>query len=726
MPRIPGSRPASACTASVASRTSPTTMTSPSRVGLERSSSSLADRWWKAPTTWLSGSSAAACWATLPSSTSSTKAPSSSNPMGTTQSTTILPARGVASSASVAACPANGTATTTRSAAPATSTLDPPCTDTGTPPEALSARFATSAATSAARSASREPISTRCPAAAGRTASPRPCGPVPPSTPTTSSSTARSVTSPPSAHRPTRRRQHDHAGATQGARSEGRDVSGLRPRRGPQRSASPRAQRPTAGRARPPRGWRTDPGGAARRSRRGSRPCGASGRRTIAAAPWATSSCALVLRANVRPPTFPPRAAVVTGCRAPLGDRPDACHHGAELPRTAGRGASCCDVRPSAAPHQQRHRPALGAGAPPRCRSARHGPVPGRGLFIGGLAGTTRLLADGLVREGAARWEYGGVMGLCLAASVLLAVRRKVGRDEAFGLVLLGNLVYVAVVLALDDPGRYASPLILLFPCFVGAWFLGPWQLAANMALTTAACTAGLWPGHVSAAGLALEVVVNAGTLNACALAIFLIRRRVARLLVATEMLSNLDPLTGLANRRYLVQQAPRMWRQARRDGIRVAAMVLDLDHFKRLNDAHGHAAGDAVLQAVSHALAATVRPADVLARTGGEELVVLGLVSDPDEARRLAERLRAAVAGSRTERGHRVTASLGVALTRPNDGEDPADALWRLVDRADVAMYEAKQQRRDRVAASWAPRARIPAGNENRAVPGPSATDGT
>ncbi|HEY4627075.1 MAG TPA: GGDEF domain-containing protein [Blastococcus sp.] len=347
-------------------------------------------------------------------------------------------------------------------------------------------------------------------------------------------------------------------------------------------------------------------------------------------------------------------------------------------------------------------------------------------LFLGGLAGTTRLLADGLVREGAARWEYGGVMGLCLAASVLLAVRRKVGRDEAFGLVLLGNLVYVAVVLALDDPGRYASPLILLLPCFVGAWFLGPWQLAANMALTTAACTAGLWPGHVSAAGLALEVVVNAGTLNACALAIFLIRRRVARLLVATEMLSNLDPLTGLANRRYLVQQAPRMWRQARRDGIRVAAMVLDLDHFKRLNDAHGHAAGDAVLQAVSHALAATVRPTDVLARTGGEELVVLGLVSDPDEARRLAERLRAAVAGSRTERGHRVTASLGVALTRPNDGEDPADALWRLVDRADVAMYEAKQQGRDRVAASWAPRARTPARNENRAVPGPSATDVT
>src|SRR3954447_8062039 len=80
----------------------------------------------------------------------------------------------------------------TRSAAPATSTLEPPCTETSTPPAAAAARPATSAATSAARSASREPSRTRWPTAASRTASPRPCGPVPPSTPTTRSSTARS------------------------------------------------------------------------------------------------------------------------------------------------------------------------------------------------------------------------------------------------------------------------------------------------------------------------------------------------------------------------------------------------------------------------------------------------------------------------------------------------------------------------------------------------------
>jgi diguanylate cyclase (GGDEF)-like protein len=115
------------------------------------------------------------------------------------------------------------------------------------------------------------------------------------------------------------------------------------------------------------------------------------------------------------------------------------------------------------------------------------------------------------------------------------------------------------------------------------------------------------------------------------------------------------------------------------------------------------------VLRAVACALSATVRPADVLARTGGEELVVLGLVADQDEAAHLAERLRTAVTGARTADGHGVTVSVGVALTRPTDGEDAVEALWRLVDRADAAMYEAKRQGRDRVATLWVPRARSP-----------------
>ena len=328
-------------------------------------------------------------------------------------------------------------------------------------------------------------------------------------------------------------------------------------------------------------------------------------------------------------------------------------------------------------------------------------------LFVGGSMGALNLFVDGVVRDGAQRWWYGGTMALCIAAAVVLALRARARRWETFGLVLLGDLIYVVVVLCMEDPVRYATPLMLLFPAFVAAWFLGPWELGVNMVVTLLACVLALSTSAESLLVLAIQAGVNAGTLNVASLGVFVLRRRVQRLLAATQALSSLDPLTGLSNRRHLAEQAPRVWRQARRDGTRVAAMVLDLDHFKKLNDAHGHAAGDEVLRAVARALSRTVRPADVLARTGGEELVVVGLVGDPAEAGHLAERLRAAVAATQAEHGHAVTASIGVSLARPADGDSPTEALWRLIDRADAAMYQAKSEGRDRVAAMLVPRPR-------------------
>jgi diguanylate cyclase (GGDEF)-like protein len=345
-------------------------------------------------------------------------------------------------------------------------------------------------------------------------------------------------------------------------------------------------------------------------------------------------------------------------------------------------------------------------------------------LVIGAAMGAINLVVNDVLSEGPQRWTYAATMAALVLAAVPLVVRRRAGRWHTFGLVLLGDLIYLVVVYCIDDPIRYATPLMLLFPAFVAAWFLGPWELAINMVVTTVVCLLALWRSYEDPVGLGVQVGVSAGMLNAGALGVFVLRRRVQRLLLATQALSHLDPLTGLFNRRFLVEQAPRMWRQARREGSRVAAMVLDLDHFKRLNDAHGHAAGDDVLRAVARSLSATVRPADVLARTGGEELVVVGLVSDPDEAAHLAERLRTAVAGSRTADGHAVTASIGIALARPVEGEDLTDALWRLVDRADAAMYAAKQQGRDRVASVWVPRARGPRPEETPALPASPATD--
>jgi diguanylate cyclase (GGDEF)-like protein len=319
-------------------------------------------------------------------------------------------------------------------------------------------------------------------------------------------------------------------------------------------------------------------------------------------------------------------------------------------------------------------------------------------LVVGAGLGSLNLFIDDVLRTGATRPVYAVAMVGLMALGVVLAVRQRVTATTTATLVVIGDVIYVIVAASVTDPLLYASPLMLLFCCAAAAWYLGPRMLAAHMLLVVVACAAALGRSYPDTAALVVQVTVNAAVLDLVTLGVFVLRRRVQRLLAHTLALSSTDPLTGLANRRSLVEQAPRIWRQARRDGQRVAVLVLDLDHFKRLNDAFGHAAGDAVLRGVAVALSASVRPPDVLARTGGEELVVLGLVSDPAEARHLAERLRLAVAGCGIGQERPVTVSIGVALTRPGYGEEPTDALWRLVDRADAAMYEAKQNGRDRV----------------------------
>jgi diguanylate cyclase (GGDEF)-like protein len=330
-------------------------------------------------------------------------------------------------------------------------------------------------------------------------------------------------------------------------------------------------------------------------------------------------------------------------------------------------------------------------------------------LAAGAALGSLNFALDGVVRSGHTQVLYASAVGLMVLLSAVLAVVQRVGARTTAALVVLGDVVYVVVAWSTVDPLLYAPPLMLLLCCAAAAWFLGPRMLAVHMVLVAGACAIALERSYADTAALVVHVTVNAAVLDLVTLGLFLLRRRVQRLLTQSRALSSTDPLTGLANRRSLIEQAPRIWRQARRDGQRVAALVLDLDHFKRLNDAYGHAAGDAVLREVATALNSTVRPPDVLARTGGEEMVVLGLVSDPSEARRLAERLRLAVAASGVEQQRPVTVSIGVALTRPADGDDATAALWRLVDRADAAMYEAKEHGRDRVVVAAAAAVPLP-----------------
>lgn len=164
------------------------------------------------------------------------------------------------------------------------------------------------------------------------------------------------------------------------------------------------------------------------------------------------------------------------------------------------------------------------------------------------------------------------------------------------------------------------------------------------------------------------------------------------------EMLSKTDPLTGITNRREFFDALERELARADRRRAPLAVAILDLDHFKAVNDRHGHHAGDAVLVAAAGTLAGELRRNDVLARWGGEEFVLLLPDTDADGARVVAERCRAKLQAGPVDfegKAIEVTASFGVAARQTGAAAASGDALVRA---ADEALYRAKREGRNRV----------------------------
>ncbi|MDH5455918.1 MAG: sensor domain-containing diguanylate cyclase [Gammaproteobacteria bacterium] len=163
------------------------------------------------------------------------------------------------------------------------------------------------------------------------------------------------------------------------------------------------------------------------------------------------------------------------------------------------------------------------------------------------------------------------------------------------------------------------------------------------------------------------------------------------------------DVLTGWHNRRYLTVRIAEELARARRDRQRLVCLMLDIDHFKHVNDTWGHAAGDVVLQELAQRIESQVRASDVAARYGGEEFVVLLPGTDVQSAAKLAERIRAEIAAApvRLPNGEEVviTASIGIAEVSPGPHDKDLKTLGdSLIARADVALYAAKSAGRDRV----------------------------
>jgi diguanylate cyclase (GGDEF)-like protein/PAS domain S-box-containing protein len=171
------------------------------------------------------------------------------------------------------------------------------------------------------------------------------------------------------------------------------------------------------------------------------------------------------------------------------------------------------------------------------------------------------------------------------------------------------------------------------------------------------------------------------------------------------EALAIEDGLTGLANRRRFDERLDEEWRRAMRERTWLGLLMIDLDHFKKYNDAYGHLAGDECLRSVARVLAAEAqRTTDLAARFGGEEFVILLPNTDAAGCARIGERFRralgeAALPHALNHPSGRVTVSLGGAVCRPND--DSAAEPTSLIDAADRALYAAKNGGRDRLVMS-------------------------
>jgi len=162
---------------------------------------------------------------------------------------------------------------------------------------------------------------------------------------------------------------------------------------------------------------------------------------------------------------------------------------------------------------------------------------------------------------------------------------------------------------------------------------------------------------------------------------------------VRLERLSVTDELTGSFNRRYFIRQGEIEFNRHRRHGRSLVLLMLDIDHFKRVNDLCGHAVGDRVLKQLSETIRAQLRESDLFARIGGEEFVVMLPETSEEEALGIAERLRSGLHLDFPEYPNTLSVSIGIASLNKGD-----DSMECLLHRADKGLYRAKKGGRDRV----------------------------
>jgi diguanylate cyclase (GGDEF)-like protein len=357
---------------------------------------------------------------------------------------------------------------------------------------------------------------------------------------------------------------------------------------------------------------------------------------------------------------------------------------------------------------------------PPRTRlSQAADPLRRRVLAVAFMVVAIALLAGALSRSPVPK-RFGPAAGYAALAGVAVAavayVRGGYGRAIAAAVAWIMATAYLAVsmTIALFDTQRDLTravgvagvftwaPLVLVVMWLGLAPRPGP-RLAvltyAVLLVPGVAFIGALLAGHQESSPRTVEILVRGYATNflfMMLLSVFgrLNERYVRNSVIAETMqyLALTDSLTGLPNRRALTRQIERELTRARRYNRALVVALLDVDHFKAINDTHGHDVGDRVLREIGRTAREELRDTDVLGRWGGEEFLLIAPETTLVQGRALAERVRTRLAETRILDRLRVTVSIGVAAVRGDE------TMKDVVRRADDALYQAKAHGRDQV----------------------------
>lgn len=282
--------------------------------------------------------------------------------------------------------------------------------------------------------------------------------------------------------------------------------------------------------------------------------------------------------------------------------------------------------------------------------------------------------------------------GWLVVLAIVLALQRGKSFLGVTRVVIFTTIIAISILVAVVD-GAAMVPLFYVWPLLGAAYLLSRAELTAATVLTAVSYAVALVlrdePGGFPWVDYLLVLLVGLAVIST----VRALSESLGTTIGSLRHSSATDPLTGLLNRRGFERRLSRHYDRAVVDDRPITAMLIDIDHFKAINDEYGHPVGDRALMRFTELLGASCRASDLVARVGGEEFAVVMPGATIDQAIARAQQFCGILRDDRAVDGIRMTASVGVAARRSVDGGWEA-----MLEAADAAVYEAKRTGRDRI----------------------------